>query len=373
MRVTAVVVTWDARDDIAGCIAAIDAQDHPGLDLVVVDNASRDGTADVVERLLAAGTRHPARLLRLTENRGFCGGVNAALAVSDADAVLLVNPDARPAADLTTRALAVLAAHPRCGSVQPRVLRPRGDALVVPDAPSVSGVSGARGWVLDTTGHVLTRPRLVRNRGEGLPDDGRWSAGPVFGASGAVVVHRRAMLDDVAWRRADGTLEHLTEDLVAYFDDVELDYRAASRGWQARYEPGAVAVHRRGGVRRGRAARIEALSWSNRLMVVLGMEAPSRLLVAAPAIVATTVVITLELALTRPTALPGALARLRLLPAAVRRGRIVRARALVPMGAVADRWVEPLDVREWVTTWWRRMRPRPGIDDAARGGRSATR
>lgn len=351
--VTAVVVTWDSRDDVAGCLAAIDAQDHEALDVVVVDNASRDGTAEAVERLLAGGLRHPARLLRLPTNRGFAGGVNAALMVSDADAVLLVNPDARPAPDLVTRALAVLADHPRCGSVQPRVLRPAAAGL---DAPTVAGAVGV-GATVDTTGHVLTRPRLVRNRGEGRPDEGRWSAGPVFGASGAVVLHRRAMLDDVAWRRADGTAEHLTEDLVAYFDDVELDYRAASRGWHARYAPDAVAVHRRGGVQRGRARRVEALTWSNRLLVVLGMEAPSRLVRDAPAIVATTLLVTLELALTRPAALPGALARLRLLPAALRRGRVARARAVVSMGEVADRWVEPLDVADWVRTWWRRTRP----------------
>ncbi|MGA0715949.1 MAG: hypothetical protein ACO3OO_11845, partial [Gemmobacter sp.] len=61
----------------------------------------------------------------------------------------------------------------------------------------------------------------------------------VDGVSGAAVLHRRAMLDDVA-RHDGGRTEWLPEDLVAYFEDVELDLRARLRGWTARYAPEAV-------------------------------------------------------------------------------------------------------------------------------------
>ena len=349
MRVTAVVVAWRAERDIADCLAAIDAQDHADLDIVVVDNASDDGTLAGIARFLAGRPRHEVRLVRNATNRGFAGGVNDALAVSDADAVLLVNPDARCAPDLVTRALAVLAARPEVGSVQPRLLRP-------PGAPPAT--DGATVPLIDTTGHVLTRPRLVRNRGEGRADDGTVAAGEVFGASGALVLHRRAMLDDVAWSHPDGRREHLTEALFAYFEDVELDYRARSRGWTAWYEPGAVGTHVRAGGSRSRSTRVEALNWSNRLLVVLGMEAPSRLARVLVPLVVTTALVTVELALTRPMALIAGLARLRHLGPALRRGRLTRARARVPMGAVSDRWAVPLDVGDWVGTWWRRMRPR---------------
>jgi len=347
MRVTAVVVAWEAQGDIADCLAAIDAQDHEALDIIVVDNASRDGTLDAVAGCLAGGLRHHLRLIANATNRGFAGGVNDALAVSSAEAVLLVNPDARPAPDLVSRTVAVLEAHPEVGSVQPRLLRPSIERPVV---------GAATRPVLDTTGHVLTRPRLVRNRGEGRPDDGSITGGEVFGASGALVLHRRAMLDDVAWVHPDGRQEHLTEDLFAYFEDVELDYRARSRGWSAWHEPTAVGTHVRGGGARSRSTRVEALNWSNRLLVVIGMEAPSRLVRALLAVVATTAIVTVELALTRPWALVIGVARLRLMGAALRRGRLARSRARVPMGMVTDRWAVPLDVAEWVGTWWRRMR-----------------
>src|SRR5690606_29109153 len=94
-------------------------------------------------------------------------------------------------------------------------------------------VDGRR--VLDTTGHVAFRTRLFRNRGEGQPDDGAYDRpDEVFGVSGALALYRLAALDDVA---LDGQV--YDEDLFAYWEDVDLDWRLQLRGWQAWYEPGA--------------------------------------------------------------------------------------------------------------------------------------
>jgi GT2 family glycosyltransferase len=196
--------------------------------------------------------------VRNATNRGFCGGVNDALGGLDADveAVLLVNPDVTLARDLVERCVDRLLADPTCGSVQPRVQR----AVPLPDGRVV----------LDTTGHVLTRPRLVLNRGEGEVDRDHVPAGEVFGASGACVLHRRAMLEAVRWRSG----EALTEDLVAYFDDVELDWRARRHGWSAWYEPAAVAVHERGGAGPRRTVRVESLNLANRLLVLVTCDRP---------------------------------------------------------------------------------------------------
>ena len=336
MRVTAIVVTWDSEDVISDCLAGLDAQVGVALDVVVIDNASRDGTVALVEAA-ARVAAHRVTLVRGTSNRGFTGAVNDGLARSGAPAVLLINPDARLEPDALARMVAVLEAHPDCGSVQPRLLRP----------------GGAR---IDTTGHVLTHPLIVQNRDEGLPADVVRAAGPILGASGAAVLHRRAMLDDVAWRRPDGSLEHLTEDLVAYFDDVELDLRARSRGWGARHEPTALGSHRRGGALGERSRRVEALSWSNRLLV-LGTLALTRASVPhLPGILITFSLATLELALRRPSALAAGLVRLRLLPGAFARARVVRARAIVAPSAVVRGWSVPLDRRSWVRAWWQRRR-----------------
>ena len=332
MRITALVVTWDSEQDIAACLAALDAQDHAELDIVVLDNASHDTTCAQVEVHLAAGVEHPTRLVRLSHNHGFCGAVNLGVRDAGGDAVLLVNPDAVLEVTCVSRLAQVLEAYPDCGTVQPKLLRPRA-ASTAGDAPDV----------IDTTGHVLTRARLILNRGSGAPDVGTFDEpGEIFGASGACVLHRRSMLEDVARIDGTGQPEFLTDDLVAYFDDVELDLRARMRGWSARYEPSAVGRHARAGASRRRRRRVRVLNLSNHPLVVIGTEGPRSLARDASIVVPVWLLRLLASTLRSPLSMLLALGRLRLLPSAIRRGRADRARARVPMVRIVERWAEPL-------------------------------
>jgi GT2 family glycosyltransferase len=343
------VVAWNSDRYLPACLAALDAQDHPALEVVVVDNASHDGTAALLRHALTTPRRHPLRVVWNPTNRGFAGGVNDGIAISDTDAVLLVNPDVVAAPDLVSRCVRALAADPRRGSVQPKVHR------------AVLGSGGEP--IVDTTGHRFTRARLWRNRGEGEVDRGQFEhAGEVFGASGALVLHRRAMLDDIAWRHPDGRREHLTEDLFAYYDDVELDLRARLHGWSAWYEPRAVGTHERGGAGPRRTARVEALNWANRLLVIATTDDTRSLLRAAPLVLATTALATLELVVTSPRAVGPAVRQLAGLRRARGRRRQLLATAQLSPAEVVARWVEPFRWREWVGGWWRRVTGRaPGV------------
>ena len=339
--VTALVVTWDSATDIERCLRSLDAVEHEPLEIVVLDNASRDDTTDRVEAFRASGQRHPLTLVRLPRNQGFCGAVNLGISTSTADAILLVNPDATIEPDALGHLVRVLVEHPDCGSVQPKVLR--------------LDPSGAMGGppTIDTTGHVLTRPRLLLNRGSNSVDDGRFDApGEVFGVSGALALHRRAMLEDVA-RGSGPQREYLTEDLVAYFDDVDLDLRARQRGWTARYEPLAVGHHARSGASRRRRRRVRVLNLANHPLVVLGNEGALSLLRDAGAVIPLWLLRLIVATVRSPVAMILAIGRLRLLPAALRRGRTDRARATVPLAAVLERWCEPLP-GGWLTAAARR-------------------
>jgi len=356
VRVAAIVVSWNSADHLPALLASLEGQVHPDLEVVVVDNASADGSVAAVRQAQASAVRHPVRLLPSATNRGFCGGVNDALAALEPEvtAVLLVNPDVVLAPDLVGVCLDRLVTDPRCGSVQPKLVR------------AVPGPDGRP--VLDTTGHVLTTARLYRNRGEGEPDLAAYPAGEVFGASGACVLHRRAMLEDVQWR--DGQV--LTEDLVAYFDDIELDWRARRRGWTAWYEPAATATHERGGAGPRRTPRVEALNLANRLLVLATCDAPRWR--EWPAIVVTTALKSAELVVTVPSAVPGGLRQLGGLPAAWARRRELDARATVTARAVATAYARPFRWGAWIRTWWRRIRGRsPGVAPRGRSGDRSAR
>lgn len=338
MRVTAVVVNWNGAGQLPGCLKALDAQDHPDLEIVVVDNASTDGSRDWLARW---AERPLGTVVWNTVNRGFAGGVNDGLAVATGEAVLVANFDVRPRPDFARRALEALLADPRRGAVQGKLLRP------------VASPAGEP--VIDTTGHRAFSTRLFRNRGEGEVDRGQYEeAGEVFGVSGALALYRRAMLKDVAIAG-----EVLDEDMFAYFEDVDLDWRARMRGWVAWYEPAAVAVHERGGAGPRRTRRVEQLNFRNRLLTLVKCDTGGALAQDLPGVVLTTALKAAELLATHPLALAGALGGVRLVLATWRRRRVVHRRALVESRAVVDRWFEPFDYREWVRTWWHRVRGRP--------------
>lgn len=336
-RVDAVVVTWDSAGDVVGCLDALLAQTHP-LRVVVVDNGSTDGTVALVAQV---AERHPdrVRLLRNEHNAGFTPAVNQALATCDGDAVLLCNPDVRLDPAYVAELVAALAADDRLGSVQGTLWRPR---------------RGMRPDRVDSTGHVAFRTRLFHNRDEGCVRPS--PAGEVFGVTGAAALHRRAMLDDVAVPQPDGRREWFDETLFAYFDDVDLDWRARLRGWRAAHVPAAGGVHRRGGAAPRRSRSVEVLNASNRLLVVAKLDDRASLARVMPVVLLSTGLKLAWLLLSDPPALVGVLRRLvAAWRPTRRRRRHAMATATVDPAVVAAGFA-PFDWRAWVRRWWGRVR-----------------
>lgn len=332
MRVLACVISYETAGHLPAVLATLAEQDGVDLDVVVVDNASADGSA-------AAAREAGARTVANPDNRGYAGAANQGLALAaaaGAEALLLLNPDVRLARGHVAALAQVLEEHPRAASVQGKLWR------------------FGPGRVLDTTGHRAFVTRLFRNRGEGEVDSGQHDRpGEVFGVSGACALYRRASLEDIA---VGG--EAFDPDLFAFFEDVDVDWRLRLRGWEAHYEPAATARHERGGAGVRRSAVVEELNWANRLLVVLKNDDPAALARRLPAVAGTTLLKTAELGFTVPPALLRGGRRLaRLLPAARARRRAIMAAATVDPAEVVARWFEAFDYGRWVTTWARRMRP----------------
>ena len=213
MRISAVIVTYNSSGDIAGCIEALLSAGDAQLEVIVVDNASSDGSADLVAQ------RFPSvRLVRSPRNLGFGGGNNLGFARSSGDVLLVLNPDVR----LQARALN----HLRTAFEDDKV-----------------GIAGCKllypvGLTLQHAGGVVDYPlATTRHRGEGEPDIGQYDeAAEMPFVTGAALALRRSVVHALGGFDAGF--------YPVYYEDTDLCYRARAAGWRVVYWPAAVGLHR---------------------------------------------------------------------------------------------------------------------------------
>ena len=248
-----IVVSHDHAGTLPACLDAVAALDPPPDQVVVVDNASSDGSAEVVE----ARSADRIRLIREGSNTGFAAAVNRGLAETSAPWVLLLNPDCAPRPNFVAQMFAEADQRPESdeiGSITGRLIRSMDSSLEPGD-------------VLDSAGMVVTSSGRHFDRGAGEPNDGRYSRPVwVFGGTGAATLFRRSALVDIAYQ--DGQI--LAESFFAYREDAELAWRLQWRGWRCLYVPDAIAVHGRGfRPERGRRGHemINRLSVRNRFLL----------------------------------------------------------------------------------------------------------
>lgn len=208
-----VIVTYNSRDDIAGCLEALSALDGPRPEIIVVDNASTDSTADLVAE------RFPSvRLVRSASNLGFGGGNNLGFAVARGDLLVTVNPDVRLRPDALTALRGAFAADERLGIA--------GAKLLFADGQTIQHAGGIVEYPLATT----------RHRGYGEADRGQFDEpADVEFVTGAALALRRAVVEQIHGFDAGF--------YPVYFEDTDLCYRARAAGWRVKYIPVAVGLH----------------------------------------------------------------------------------------------------------------------------------
>jgi rhamnopyranosyl-N-acetylglucosaminyl-diphospho-decaprenol beta-1,3/1,4-galactofuranosyltransferase len=213
----AVIVSRDGRADLLALLDALAAQVHPGDAVLVVDNASADGTPEAVR------ARPGVRLLAGETNLGYAGGAARGLAAVLAEGfplALLLNQDVLPEPGALDALRAAAAARPGAGAFQPLLL---------------SAADPAR---VDSRGIRVLRGLRMRDDGAGSPAAAAPRAdGPIFGACGAAILLRAEAL------RAAGLPD---PELFLLFEDVDLAFRLRAEGREAILVPGARFLHRRG-------------------------------------------------------------------------------------------------------------------------------
>jgi GT2 family glycosyltransferase len=237
-----VVVTWNRRELLRACLESLARQRHPSFEVVVVDNGSEDGSADLV-RELAASYPVPLRLITNSTNRGFCAANNQGFAASKAELVALLNNDAEADPGWLEALESVIRLYDDVGMAASKILAwedPR---------------------IIDKCGHLIYPDGQNRGRGSGQLDHGQFDrVEEVLWPDGCAAMYRRAMLEDVGG---------FDEEFFAYADDAELGLRGRIAGWRCFYAPGAVVRHHRGATLGIGSARRLTLIERNRVLLVV--------------------------------------------------------------------------------------------------------
>jgi GT2 family glycosyltransferase len=228
MDISVVIVGWNAKHYLELCLESLaTAPPRRSMEIIVVDNASADGSAEMIE-----GRFPSVKVIRSSENLGFAKGNNVAIRQCQGRYIALVNPDVIVFPNCLDALADFLDENPKVGNVGPRVLNP--DMTLQSTCRRFPTL-----WnnVCSATSLATTFKNSQFFAGEHMfyfPHDRTL---PVDVLVGCFSMIRRETLNDVGL---------LDEDLFMYGDDVDWCRRCWNEGWQVVFFPGAKAIHDRG-------------------------------------------------------------------------------------------------------------------------------
>ena len=214
VRVAVIVVNWNGGAHLEACLRALAAQSEPDFQALVVDNASQDGSQELVHAL--GDPRFS--LLQLDTNTGFARANNLGVRHCGAcELIALLNPDAVPQPDWLAELLGAADVFPSMGAF--------GSHLI--DATD-RGISDGTGDAYHFCGRAYRR-----DHGVPVASSARLAA-EIFSPCAAAALYRRG-----AWDAAGG----FDEDFFCYMEDVDLGFRLRLLGWGAMHVPTSVCYH----------------------------------------------------------------------------------------------------------------------------------
>ena len=238
----ALVLHYERPLGALACVRSLLHSTHPSYEIAVVDNGSSPAAVAELESELA---RHVAvSLVKLSPNRGYTGGANAAFAhalTTRAEFAWLLADDTRVDAEAMAALVQALRAEPGAG---------------IAAALTLYANVAERIWF---AGGVVGGDRLGRatHRGMNEPDRGQYEAGPVDFANGSSLFARRTVIEQVGG---------LDETYFTYWEDADWCARAAKAGWSTWFVPGARVWHEVTPDTGNRLDRVRAYDARNRMI-----------------------------------------------------------------------------------------------------------
>ncbi len=240
MHVAVSIVTWSNMKTIGEALASLRGQAYEDMSVLVVDNASSDGTTDFIRKEFPE-----VHILRNFKNLGFARAHNQAIEFAEhvaashgngETAILIMNPDVVLEKDCIKEMVEAMDRHPEAGSVGAKLLK-----IIKVENPDSGFRDAQKTDFLDSVGLRIFKNRRITDKGAGEVDRGQYDREEeVFGVSGALCMYRLRALHAVS-----GKSGFFDESFFAYKEDADLAWRMRRAGWSAWYAPKAIAYHYR--------------------------------------------------------------------------------------------------------------------------------
>ncbi|MBU4304905.1 MAG: glycosyltransferase family 2 protein [Candidatus Omnitrophica bacterium] len=252
-QISVVIVTWNAKRFAADCLESVFSQTAEGLEVIVVDNGSTDGTPELLK---AYSSR--IRLIENRENKGFCYANNQAIKIAKGRYALTLNSDMVLDKNYIFYLKEYLCENPKVGMVQGKFLRM--------DKSTIDGL-----------GLRLSPLLRLFNIAEGKKDSPKFNNSfEIFGPCAAAAMYRKELMDDI--KVGD---EFFDDRFFFLVEDFDVAWRARKKGWKAMYVPGAVCYHYRQSSEHHSAFK-QYLSFRNRYFMLIKNESPAAFILALP-------------------------------------------------------------------------------------------
>ena len=236
-ELSVIIVNHNGGPLLGACLERLAGAIPPGSEIVLVDNASADGSADDLE------ARFPGlRVIRNARNVGYGTANNQALQVALGRYILLLNPDVLVSPQAIRTGLDFLAANPDVGILGARVLLPDGRL----DPPARRSFKTPATYLYKALGLSRAFPRHRRFGRYYLSYLDEHEMADVDSVVGAFMLMPRRLV---------GEIGGFDERFFLYCEDEDLCWRARQAGWRVVYHPGVVVEHRKGSSTRRRPFR----------------------------------------------------------------------------------------------------------------------
>ena len=227
--ISVIIVSYNVRDFLQQCLHSLEkAGEGLSMEIIVVDNASADGSAEMIRRQF-----HRVRLIENSDNRGFSRANNQAMRIAEGRYLLLINPDTLAREDTLSSLMAFMEAHPRAGAAGCKILNPDG-TLQLSCRRSFPTPWVALSKILGLS-RLFPNSRLFGRYNLTYLDPDRTA--PVDALSGSFLFLRRQAIEEMGL---------FDEEYFMYGEDLDLCYRIKKASWEIYYVPDTQIIHYKG-------------------------------------------------------------------------------------------------------------------------------